>query len=529
MKKFLSYCQLIGKLLIPASLFLSFHGIAEQTLSAGEYERIQKLSMSSTIPELQTAMNDGRLTSVSLTQFYLQQIEEKNQELNAVISVLPNALANARMLDKERKSGKTRGHLHGIPIIIKDNIETKKVATTAGSLALKDNLTNRDATLIKNLKRAGAIILAKANLSEWANFRSERSSSGWSAMGGQTKNPHDLNRSPCGSSAGSAVAVAANLAVAAVGTETDGSISCPSSATGVVGIKPTLGLVSRYRIIPIAESQDTAGPIAKSVTDASILLAAMQGKDNADLATKRQQFNFEDDYQSPEIKYPLKGLRIGLLKPRVHKHEGVDKVYDEAILKLKEAGAIIVTGLENKRYADFGKDHYNVLLHEFKHYINHYLNSVPTSAHGMTLESLIQFNLENSELEMPYFEQEIFVKAQEKGNLESEEYLESFARLKQATREDGLDQLFKKNNVDIVITPSLGPAWSIDLINGGQYTGGYSSYSAISGYPYLTFPMGKVKHLPIGLSVLGLDMEDAKIIDVAKQMESLFKVDVTIK
>ncbi len=510
------------------SSYFSLNAIAKP-LNLIQLDRIATLTTKMTIPELQDVMNNGELTSLQLTQFYLQQIELKNLKLNAIISVLPNALDNARMLDKERANGKVRGALHGIPIIIKDNIETKKVATTAGSLALKDNTTNRDATLIKNLKRAGAIILAKANLSEWANFRSERSSSGWSAIGGQTRNPHDLNRSPCGSSAGSAVAVAANLAVAAVGTETDGSITCPASAVGVVGIKPTLGLVSRYRIIPIAETQDTAGSIAKSVLDASIVLAAMQGKDNADLATKQRHFKFAEDYQKQTIAYPLKGLRIGLLKSQVHKHEGVDQVYQNAIEQLESAGAIIISGIENTRYKDFDKDHYNVLLHEFKYYINKYLNSVPTSAHGMTLEKLIQFNLDNADKELAYFQQEIFVKAQEKGNLKSQEYLDSLARIKRSTREDGLDKHFKELNLDVIITPSLGPAWSIDLINGDQYTGGYSSYSAISGYPYLTFPMGKVKYLPIGLSVLGLALDDAKIIEVAKQMEALFDVDVSIK
>ena len=514
--------------LLTISSYFSLNAIA-RPLDLIQLDRIGTLTTKMTIPEIQEVMNSGELTSLQLTQFYLQQIELKNLKLNAIISVLPNALANARMLDKERADGTVRGALHGIPIIIKDNIETKKVATTAGSLALKDNKTNRDATLIKNLKRAGAIILAKANLSEWANFRSERSSSGWSAIGGQTRNPHDTNRSPCGSSAGSAVAVAANLAVAAVGTETDGSISCPASAVGVVGIKPTLGLVSRYRIIPIADTQDTAGPLAKSVIDASILLAAMQGKDNADLATKARHFKFSEDYQNETITHPLLGLRVGLLKPRVRKHEGVDKVYESAIEELKKAGAIIVTGIENNRYENFSKDHYNVLLHEFKHYINKYLNSVPTSVHGMTLEKLIQFNLDNADKELEYFQQEIFIKAQAKGNLKSEDYLASLARLKKATREDGLDKHFKDLNLDIIITPSLGPAWSIDLINGGQYTGGYSSYSAISGYPYLTFPMGKVKHLPIGLSVLGLALEDAKIIEIAKQMEALFDVDVSVK
>jgi len=501
---------------------------ANNSLNDQTILRINQLTISSSIPELQLAMDNGQLTSLQLTQFYLQQIEQKNPQLKAIIAVLPNALANARMLDKERKNGKTRGPMHGIPIVIKDNIETKKAATTAGSLALKDNMTNRDATLIKNLKRAGAIILAKSNLSEWANFRTERSSSGWSGVGGQTRNPHDLNRSACGSSAGSGAAVAANLAVAAVGTETDGSVTCPASANGIVGIKPTVGLVSRYRVVPIAETQDTAGPMAKSVLDAGILLAAMQGIDNADPATKRRGFNFSDNYQPKEITLPLKGLRVGLLKSRVHPHETVEAVYDKRVEMLKEAGAIIVPGLKNVRYKDFSKDSYSVLLYEFKHYINRYLNSVPTSAHGLTLEKLIQFNIDNAEQEMPYFQQEIFVKAQAKGTLKDQEYIDALARIRKATREDGLDKLFKDNNLDVIITPTLGPAWSIDRINGGAYSGGYSSYSAISGYPHLTFPMGKVKHLPIGMSVVGLALEDAKIIEIAKQMEALFDVDVTV-
>jgi len=510
-------------------VFISSAQTAKGDLTDEELKRINQLTLSSTIPELQEAMKTGQITSVALTQFYLQRIESENPKLNAIIAVLPNALANARMLDKERANGKIRSPMHGIPIVIKDNIETKKVATTAGSLALKDNVTNRDATLIKKLKRAGAIILAKSNLSEWANFRTERSSSGWSGVGGQTRNPHDINRSACGSSSGSAAAVAANMAVAAVGTETDGSVTCPASATGIVGIKPTVGLVSRYRVVPIAETQDTAGPMAKSVLDAGILLSAMQGVDNADPATKARNFDFLENYQPKEITHPLIGLRVGLLKSRVHSHEAVEALYDQTVEKLKGAGVVIVPGLENKRYEGFGDDSYSVLLYEFKHYINKYLNSVPTSAHGLTLENLIQFNIDNAEKEMPYFEQEIFVKAQAKGSLKDQEYLDALARLRKATREDGLDKLVKDNNLDVIITPSLGPAWSLDQINGGSYTGGYSSYSAISGYPYLTFPMGKVHHLPIGLSVIGLELEDAKIIEIAKQMELVIDVDVSIK
>jgi len=498
-------------------------------LTHSEFERIETLTQTSNILQLQQAMDDGKLTSVQLTQFYLQQIDKKNPQLNAIISILPNALANAQMLDKERSKGMYRGDMHGIPIVVKDNIETRKLATTAGSLALKDNITKRDATVIKKLKRAGAIILAKSNLSEWANFRTERSSSGWSAIGGQTRNPIDVNRSACGSSSGSAVAVAANLAVAAVGTETDGSITCPASATGTVGIKPTVGLVSRYRIIPIAETQDTAGPIAKSVIDAAILLEAMQGKDNADLATKARKFDFDETYKADtsefKLGWSLNGLRIGLLESRVNPHEAVDSVYQKAIAQLEHAGAIIVPNLKTENYAEFRQDSYDVLLYEFKDGLNRYFKTLPNSLHGMTLEKLIQFNKDNKATEMPYFEQEIFEKAQAKGSLSDRAYKIALALIQKATREDGLDKLMTKKKLDILISPTLGPAWTIDKINGDHYSGGYSSYSAISGYPYLTLPMGKVKHLPIGLSVIGLALDDAKIIAIAKQMEVLFNGD----
>lgn len=498
-------------------------------LSPTEFKRIDELTQKLNIPELQKVMDEGKLTSVQLTQFYLQQIEKKNPEINAIIGILPNALANAEMLDRERAKGIYRSDMHGIPIVVKDNIETKKLATTAGSLALKDNVTKRDATLIKKLKKAGAIILAKANLSEWANFRSERSSSGWSAIGGQTRNPLDINRSACGSSSGSAAAVAANLAVAAVGTETDGSITCPSSATGSVGIKPTVGLVSRYRVIPISESQDTAGPIAKSVVDAAILLAAMQGQDNADPATKARKFDFDDTYQQDtsefKLGWSLNGLRIGLLESRVNSHEGVANVYEKAIAKLEHAGAVIVPNLKTESYDKFRQDSYDVLLYEFKDGLNHYFTTLPNSLNGTTLEKLIQFNQDNRSSEMPYFQQEIFEKAQAKGPLTDRAYKIALELIQKATREEGLDKLITEKKLDILITPTLGPAWTIDQINGDHYGGGYSSYSAISGYPHLTLPMGKVKHLPIGLSVIGLALDDAKIIAIAKQMEVLFNED----
>jgi len=508
------------KIIFLLSIFI-FHPLAAEgkALNEGRLEKINQITTQSTILELQSYMETGKLSAEELTQFYLHQIKSNNSKLNAVISINPKALSLAKSLDQERATGKVRGLLHGIPIVVKDNIETETMPTTAGSLALKDNHTHRDATLVKNLKNAGAIILAKTNLSEWANFRTERSSSGWSAMGGQTRNPLDLNRSACGSSSGSAAAVAGNLAVAAVGTETDGSITCPSSATGIVGIKPTLGLVSRYGIVPIAHSQDTAGPMAKSVTDAAILLAAMQGKDVRDPITLSAEFKHDASYSLAKKSASLKALRIGLLESRVKPHEGAEEVYRVAIKKLEQAGAILVPNLKLERHKEFSKDSYSLLLYEFKHDINQYLSKLPNQLNHLNLEKLIEFNRAHADQEMPYFKQEIFIKAQAKGPLTDSEYIKSLAKMKATTGKEGLDKLVKGNQLDIIISPTLGPAWSIDKINGDQYTGGYSSFSAISGYPYLTLPMGKIHHLPLGLSVIGLSKEDGKIIEIAQAIE----------
>jgi len=501
-----------------------FYPLAAQskTLDESRIAEINQITNQSNILQLQSYMRDGKLSSEELTRFYLHQIKTNNPKLKAIIAVNPKALSLAKSLDQERASGKVRGLLHGIPVVVKDNIETETMPTTAGSLALKDNHTKKDATLVKNLKDSGAIILAKTNLSEWANFRSERSSSGWSGIGGQTRNPLDLNRSPCGSSSGSAAAVAGNLAVAAVGTETDGSITCPSAATGIVGIKPTLGLVSRYGVVPLAHSQDTAGPMTKSVTDAAIMLAAMQGEDKNDSATTSLKFNYQDKYLDSINNKKLKGLRIGLLESRVKPHEGVEAVYTQAIEKLKQSGAVLVPDLKTTKHDGFGKDGYSVLLYEFKHDINDYLSKLPNGLNQLTLEKLIEFNRTHADQEMPYFKQEIFIKAQAKGPLTDPEYLAALKRVKKTTKEE-LERLVEENNLDIIISPTLGPAWSIDQINGGKYTGGYSTFSAASGYPYLTLPMGKVHHLPIGLSIIGLSKEDGKVIQVAQAIEAILK------
>ncbi len=480
---------------------------------------ITKTITTASITELQSAMNRGELSAEFLTRYFLDQIEAHNEELRAVITINPEALDTARKLDAERASGDTRGPLQGIPILIKDNIETREMPTTAGSLALKDNHTGRDATVVARLRAAGAIILGKTNLSEWANFRSERSSSGWSAVGGQARNPHDKSRSPCGSSSGSGGAVAAGLAVAALGTETDGSVICPATVNGVVGIKPTVGLVSRTAIIPISHTQDTAGPMTRNVADAALLLSVMAGSDPTDAATQTGRVDPEPGYVGALDEKALQGKRLGVLRSSAGFHEGVDAVLEEAIQTLKQSGAIIVDDLKLEPYEKFYDDSYEVLLYEFKHNLNAYLAGLPNELNTLTLEKLIQFNNEHADDEMPYFQQEIFDKSQSKGPLTDEKYTSALSRIRQATRTDGLDKLLREHQLDALIAPTGGAAWTIDLINGDHGAGGFSSYPAISGYPHVTVPAGKVHDLPIGLSFTGPAFGEAELIGMAHAFE----------
>jgi amidase len=477
----------------------------------------------SNILELGVQLKEGQLTSEQLVGFFIQQVALKNQYLNAVITMNPNALEIARLRDQQTQQGISMGILHGIPIMLKDNIETMSMPTTAGSLALMKNNTNRDATLVKRLKDAGAIILAKTNLSEWANFRSERSSSGWSGVGGQTRNPHDLHRSTCGSSSGSGAVVAANLTVAAVGTETDGSVTCPSSANGIVGLKPTVGLISRYGIVPISHSQDTAGPMTKSVVDTAILLSVMQGKDEKDSATTLAKFDFSQNYLPSGNTEILKGLRLGIVPSGPLGHEKVSSLFSTLQQTLGKLGVDWVEELEFEYYDGFGEDSYSVLLYEFKHDLNQYLKDLPNELNRLTLESLITFNQQNRGKEMPFFQQEIFEKSQSKGPLSEPAYMQALAKLRQATREQGIDKVMKENQLDAIISVTLAPAWSIDRINGDHYTGGFSTFPAISGYPHLTIPMGKVNHLPVGLSITAGAMSEAKLLQIGAAIEQIIK------
>ncbi len=476
------------------------------------------------IAQARTAMQAGSLTAVQLTEYYLARIEHYNPVLNAVIAVSPDAIDQARSLDAELANGRVRGVLHGIPVLLKDNIESLgSLPTTAGSLALQDNVTNRDATVTANLRAAGAVILGKANLSEWANFRSTRSSSGWSGIGGQARNPYDTDRSPCGSSSGSAVAVAADLTLLAVGTETNGSVVCPSSANGVVGIKPTIGVVSRTGIVPISHRQDTAGPMARNVFDAAVMLSAMAGFDSEDGVTAAGQQNgsFNRDYTEFLTANALQGKRIGVLRGVAGFHEGVDALFDQAAIDLGIAGAVLVDELE---YPDPGDafdngNSFNALLLDFKNDLNSYLAGLPNPPPAaVDLESLITFNRRHADREMSWFQQELFEQSQEKGGFDDPEYQQAVAKITEATR-NGIDQLLEQHNLDALIAPTSSAAWSIDLVNGDRFLGGSSTYPAVSGYPNVTVPMGYLKQLPVGMSFIGSAFSEPALLALAYAYE----------
>ncbi len=476
-----------------------------------------------TVTQLQDLMSSGKASSRLITTKYLDRIAELDQRgptLKAVIEINPEAHVIAEAMDQERKAGTVRGPLHGIPVVLKDNIGTSdRMQTTAGSLALMDARPREDSFLVKQLRAAGAVILGKANLSEWANFRSERSSSGWSGRGGQTKNPYALNRNPCGSSSGSAVAVSANLTALAIGTETDGSVICPASINGIVGIKPTLGLISRTGIIPIAHSQDTAGPMARTVKDAALLLGALVGADPADVITKQKQDRQLTDYVKFLAPDGLAGARIGVVRSYFGFHEKVDQVMEDAILAMKKAGAIIVDPVEVKTYDDFGAASFEVLLYEFKADLNKYLASLSPDAPVHNLAELVEFNKVNADQEMPYFGQELFERALKKGPLSEKAYKMARAKAKRLAGPEGIDATLAKHNLDALVAPSNGPAWVTDLIDGDHYLGGSSSPAAVAGYPNISVPAGDVFGLPIGISFFGAAFSEPRLLRLAYGFE----------
>ena len=462
-----------------------------------------------TLAELQEGLRSGRFTSHALTEAYLARIDsidKRGPAINAVIELNPDALAIAAEMDRTPR----RGPLHGIPVLIKDNIDTAdRMHTTAGSLALADSIAPRDSAVAAKLREAGAVIIGKTNLSEWANFRSTHSTSGWSGRGGQTKNPYVLDRNPCGSSSGTGAAISASLAAVGVGTETDGSVVCPSSACGLVGIKPTLGLISGAGIIPIAHSQDTAGPMCRTVRDAAILLSA--------LAVKPR------DYTQTLDANGLRGARIGVARKYFGINDATDALMKDAIDTIRKLGATIVDPADMETSGKYDDTEQEVLLYEFKSDLNKYLSGLSPAVKTRTLADLIKFNEANRDREIPYFGQELFERAEKKGPLTEEKYKKALARNHRMSRAEGIDAVLKKHKLDAIITPTGGPVWPTDLVNGDHFTGGYSTASAVAGYPHITVPAGLAFGLPVGLSFFAGAWSELALIKFAYAFEQATK------
>src|SRR5256884_301704 len=480
-----------------------------------------------TIGELQSGMSSGRYTSHAITRKYLDHIDDidkRGPAINSVIELNPDAPSIATDLDRERKAGRLRGPLHGIPVVIKDNIDTHdRMTTTAGSLAMAGSIPPQDSMVAKKLRDAGAVILGKTNLSEWANFRSSHSTSGWSGRGGQTKNPYVLDRNPCGSSSGTGAAVAANLCAVGVGTETDGSVVCPSNANSLVGIKPTLGLISRAGIVPIAHNQDTAGPMCRTVTDAAIMLGVLTGIDARDNATKDSAGKSFEDYKKFLDANGLKGARIGVHRKGFGFNDAVDKLMTDCIDIIKRRGATVIDPADIPTQGKFDDSELEVLLYEFKADLNTYLASLGPRAPVKSLKEIIDFNEQYKDREMPYFGQDLFTKAQAKGPLTDKTYRDALAKNHRMSRKEGIDFVMDKNKLDALITPTGVPAWTTDWINGDHIAGGYSTASAVAGYPHITLPAGFVRGLPVGRRFFGRAWSEPTLIKLAFAFEQATK------
>ena len=480
------------------------------------------------IVELQRRMESGRETARSVAGKYLRRIEEIDRQgpaLRSVIEVNPDALAIADGLDRERRESGVRGPLHGIPILIKDNIDTAdRMTTTAGSLALEGSIAERDSFVARKLREAGAVLLGKTNLSEWANFRSTRSTSGWSGRGGLTRNPYALDRNACGSSSGSGVAASANLCSAAIGTETDGSIVCPSNANGIVGIKPTVGLVSRTGIIPISPSQDTAGPMARTVAEAAAVLGALTGVDPDDPHTAASQGRSHPDYSRFLDPSGLQGARIGLVRRLLGFHPAVDRIVEEAVRAMQSVGASVIDPVDIPTWGQWSESERDVMYYEFKAGLNAYLAGLGGSPRVRSLNDLIRFNEENADREMPYFGQEHFIRARAKGPLSEQTYRDALARNHRLSRTEGIDRVMDEHRLDALLAPTGGPAWVTDLVNGDSYGGGSSGGPAVAGYPNITVPAGFVHGLPVGISFFGRAWSEGKLIRLAYAFEQTTQV-----
>jgi amidase len=491
-----------------------------EVLGQGRSKNLEEL----TIADLRNGMQDGSLTSVAITSWYISRIRSGDRASNSMVEINPDALRIAASLDAERKAGKIRGPLHGIPVVLKDNIDTAdKMKTTAGSLALIDApVPKRDAFLVEQLRRAGAVILGKTNLSEWANFRSTVSTSGWSGRGGQTRNPYILDRNPCGSSSGTGAAVAANFTAVGIGTETDGSIVCPSSICGIVGLKPTVGLISRSGVIPIAASQDTAGPMTRTVADAAIMLSAMTAVDASDPATANIATRARNDYESFLKPDGLKGAVIGIARDYWGKRPEVDKIMDAALDAMKKGGATLVD-VKFPNLEKFGDAEFEVLKFEFKDGLEKYLAG--RGSQYKTLDDLIKFNNDNAAREMPHFKQEIFEASAKLGPLTTKEYLDARALCIKLTREEGIDAAMNKDKLDAIVAPSNAPTWMTDWVNGdcGSNYISSSSLAAVAGYPNITVPAGFLHELPIGISFFGKPYTEHVLIRLAYAFEQATK------
>jgi amidase len=481
-----------------------------------------------TVAELQDGMKSGRFTARAIAEKYLERIEaidKRGPALNCVIELNPDAMAIADSMDAERKAKGPRGPMHGVPVLIKDNIGTAdRMMTTAGSLALLGFTPERDSGVAQRLRESGAVILGKTNLSEWANFRSNHSSSGWSGRGGQTRNPYALDRNPCGSSSGSGAAVASNLCAVTVGSETDGSIVCPASANGVVGIKPTLGLVSRSGIIPIAHSQDTAGPICRTVSDAAILLSAMAGIDAADSATEGSRGKAQADYSKFLDRGGLRGARLGVIRKFFDFNDALGPLMDALLDVMRREGAVLVDPVEIASIGKFDKSENEVLQYEFKADLNAYLAAAGPKVPVHSLKEIIEFNERNREKEMPFFGQDIMLKSEAKGPLTDQAYRDALELNHRLTRAEGIDGVMDQHKLDALFAPTAGPSWLTDHLTGDHDTGGSSSLAAVAGYPNINVPGGFVFGMPVGVSFFGRAWSEPVLIKIAYAFEQATRV-----
>jgi amidase len=527
-RAFLEYAALIGASVVsgPGALVSGAAKFPAERSPAAGTERFDLEE--ATISALQADMRAGRLTGRQLVELYLERIEKLDRQgpqLRSVIETNPDALSQADDLDRERKVKGHRGPLHGIPVLLKDNIDTAdRMTTTAGSLALEGSVARADAAVAARLRDAGAVFLGKANMSEWANIRSTHSSSGWSARGGQCRNPYVLDRNPCGSSSGSAVAVSANLGAVAVGTETDGSIVCPAGANGIVGLKPTVGLVSRTGIIPISHTQDTAGPLCRSVADAAALLGAMKGQDHRDPATASSPRHSHADYTRFLDPAGLRGARVGVARAKFFGYSGVtDRLAETALEVLRREGAVLVDPADIPRVGEYDDAELEVLLYELKADLNSYLQRLRPGSAVRTLQDVIKFNERHREREMPYFGQELFLQAQEKGPLTSPAYIKARSKCHRFSRALGIDAVMAKHRLDLLVAPTGNPAWPTDLVNGDHFTGSSSTPAAVAGYPSISVPMGFVYGLPVNLSFFGRAWSEPTLIRAAYAYEQATK------